>query len=61
MKIHVRKGYYNKKYKIVNTTFTLLKEPVDKEGSLKAIVDASEVLGQEFSALEVTLEDYKII
>lgn len=61
MKIHVIKGYFNKSTKIINTTFNLVREPISVNGDLKAIVNASDILGEEHSSVEITLEDYKIL
>lgn len=61
MKIKIIKGFYGKRSKISYTTFPLIREPSTTNGVVTAVVDASAILGNEYSSIEVTLEDYKIL
>lgn len=56
-KIAIRKGYY-KNFKIADTTFPLLKPVISENGADSAWIDASAVLGAEYSKILVSLEDY---
>ena len=61
MKIKVVKGLINKKTKISNTVFTLLKPVETRNGTATAIVDASELFGKDFKYATIELSDYLIL
>lgn len=61
MKIRIIKGFYGKRSRISDTTFTLIKQPTTTNGVVTAVVDASDILGEDYSSIEVTLEDYKLL
>ena len=58
--IHILKGRY-RQIPIVNSVFTLIK-PLDVyKGKTTAVVDASDLLGPEYSVIAINVEDYKLI
>ena len=57
-KITVIKGTY-KNFKISNTTFPLLRPVSTNKGYSTALIDASNVLGDDFKRITVDLIDYK--
>lgn len=57
-KITVIKGKY-KNFKISNTTFPLLKPVETFRGHSTALIDASSILGEDFTRITVELEDYR--
>jgi len=59
-KINVIKGKY-KNFKISNTTFPLLKPVETFKGHSTALIDASNILGEEFKRILIELEDYKCL
>lgn len=60
-KIFVIKGVYSGKIKISNCTFTLLKPIEHSLGQVYATVDASNVLGDEYKAIKISVQDYKLL
>lgn len=59
-RINVIKGTY-RSLKIVNTTFPLLKPVEVIEGYATALIDASSILGPDFTRIKVNLEDYRCL
>lgn len=57
-KITIIKGTY-KNFKISNTTFPLLRPVNINKGYSTALIDASNILGEDFKKILVSLEDYK--
>lgn len=59
-RIVVYRGSY-KNFRIANTTFKLLKPLMISNGETTAWVDASDVLGKDFSKVLISIEDYKCL
>jgi hypothetical protein len=59
-RIRIIRGNYNK-IRILDCVFTLIK-PVDTtNGKVTAMVNASNLLGPEYSKVTVNVEDYKLL
>jgi hypothetical protein len=59
-RIRILKGNYGK-IRISDCVFTMLK-PLDiNKGKTTAIIDASELLGPNYSIVAINVEDYKLL
>lgn len=59
-RIRIIKGSYNK-IRISDCVFSLLK-PVDiSDGKITATVNASDLLGPEFTSVAINVQDYKLL
>ena len=59
-KINIIKGRFLGSNVMSNTVFTL-KNLTEDKGKVIAVVDASDLLGKEYSSLSINVEDYKIL
>jgi len=59
-RIHVLKGKYDN-IKIANSVFTLLKPLESNYGKTKATIDASKLLGDNYKAIQIEIEDYQLL
>lgn len=59
-RIRIIKGSYNK-IRISDCVFSLLK-PIDiSDGKITATVNASDLLGPEFTSVAINVQDYKLL
>lgn len=59
-RIRIIKGSYNK-IRISDSVFSLLK-PLDvSNGKITATVNASDLLGPEFTSVDINVQDYKLL
>jgi hypothetical protein len=58
--IHILKGNYGK-IRISNCVFKLLKPLEISNGKITATVNASDLLGPEYSLVAINIQDYKLL
>jgi hypothetical protein len=60
-RIRVLRGVYEKKNRISDCVFPLIKPLEFNKGKITALVDASSLLGDNFKKLSIDVEDYKLL
>lgn len=59
-RIHILKGRYQK-IRVSDCIFTLLKPLNINKGNVTAVIDASTLLGPEYTNITIEVEDYRLL